>query len=883
MEQNSSFLNLIKKYGKLATYILLPISILFFILFTIAGDKTPVSIVTNGESNPHDKMLAIIIIAMFLISIITALISYAKAIIGKKQISSAAILVLETMMITSYVLGKINNIISSTPLCLIGSIINLVTLVISYIIYFISDKEEKTQSLQGKISRVLGLVINTLTVILTVSIFFLPYYQKEGQDITLAQGIDSANLTNIIVFLAFVVVYVSNVAIYLSTYKYYFKNDERYFKSAKISMYYSCGVSLVFYLVGVVLCLINGQSTSVQPLVLFLVNSGLLVIESIFSARFLELPKKDDKAKNNRLVFKIIIISTVVLFSTLVFVALGANLVTITYNTGSETVTRASIKGYDVIFNTVKYGESYKILALMLYFVFVANIITATTSIVLFFSKSKLFKTLSLVAISFDFLVLFAMELFGRYYKIIQGMNEEMLKETLQIFNVVYSSSIKYTITSDMSLLFFIGCGLLLVVLITKPFSKFQENNEIDVNIKTAFNEETISKKNAENQNDALSSNGDNISFDPCPQFSEIDDEKDALAKEYNEKLPKKFENLSLPNLTKFIVTYAKESRLHLSYSHETIAEFIAGLGMTRLSILQGMSGTGKTSLPKIFSEAILGKCNIIEVESSWKDKNELIGYYNEFSKKFTPKKFTQALYRAKLDEDTITFIVLDEMNLSRIEYYFSDFLSLMENEEDKREIKLLNIKIYKNEDGNYSNYLALSNGHTLKIPKNVWFIGTANRDESTFEISDKVYDRANTMNFNKRAPKIESYTYPIDQQFLTYSEFKEILEDAINSFDFNIEDNKIISNVEQILAPYNISFGNRIYNQIEKYVKIYCSCFDNKEDRLNEAIEKILLNKVVAKLEFKRIDNKEELIEQFDALNLQLCKEFVQKLNEDI
>ena len=101
-----------------------------------------------------------------------------------------------------------------------------------------------------------------------------------------------------------------------------------------------------------------------------------------------------------------------------------------------------------------------------------------------------------------------------------------------------------------------------------------------------------------------------------------------------------------------------------LYYSIQDIRRFITSLGCTKILILQGMSGTGKTSLPKIFLEAIYGNCEIIEVESSWRDKNELLGFYNDFSKVYSPKKFTRALYKAALNPNVITFIVLDEMNL---------------------------------------------------------------------------------------------------------------------------------------------------------------------------------------------------------------------------
>ena len=294
------------------------------------------------------------------------------------------------------------------------------------------------------------------------------------------------------------------------------------------------------------------------------------------------------------------------------------------------------------------------------------------------------------------------------------------------------------------------------------------------------------------------------------------------------------------------------------------------------------MSGTGKTSLPKIFAEAILGSCDLVEVESAWRDKNELLGYYNEFSRVYTPKKFTLALYRARLFPERPTFIVLDEMNLSRIEYYFSDFLSLMENEEDRREIKLLGTPLYRKHDGRRYRYMGLFEGTTIRIPKNVWFVGTANRDESTFEISDKVYDRAHTMNFNKRAPKIRITSEPIPQKFLSSSELCRLFEEAKASVYFDLESQSVIGEVEALLAPYNISFGNRIANQIEDFVRIYAACFGGTEKAIADGLERILLSKIVAKLEFKSVEDKEGLAAEFERLRLYRCRDFVLSLNED-
>lgn len=368
---------------------------------------------------------------------------------------------------------------------------------------------------------------------------------------------------------------------------------------------------------------------------------------------------------------------------------------------------------------------------------------------------------------------------------------------------------------------------------------------------------------------------------DPCPAFSELD-EKSVELGEQIAALAAGEEPITLPELVQFVVDYARESRLRLSYTPEDIATFLAGLGATRLTILQGMSGTGKTSLPKIFTEAIFGSCDIVEVESSWRDKNELLGYYNEFSRTYTPRKFTQALYRAALHPERLTFIVLDEMNLSRVEYYFSDFLSLMENEEDKREIKLLSVGLYRTEEGERIPYAGLTDGHTIHIPRNIWFIGTANRDESTFEISDKVYDRAHTMNFNKRAPKAIPNGTPLDRRFISADLLLALLEEARQTPAINIDSDPTIKAVEELLAPYNISFGNRIANQIESFVSVYSACFPKSKQAKQDALERILLSKVVCKLEFKSVENKQLLAAEFARRGLQKCAEFIRRLSED-
>ncbi|MDR1094582.1 MAG: AAA family ATPase [Clostridiales bacterium] len=373
--------------------------------------------------------------------------------------------------------------------------------------------------------------------------------------------------------------------------------------------------------------------------------------------------------------------------------------------------------------------------------------------------------------------------------------------------------------------------------------------------------------------------------LDPVPAFSELDRRAEGYGAENERRAARAFTGVTLPKLVDHVIEYARNSADGLIYGEPEIRTFVAGLAAGKMAILQGMSGTGKTSLPKIFMESIDGVCDLVAVESSWRDKNELLGYYNDFTKKYTPKSFTQFLYKASLNREAPCFIVLDEMNLSRIEYYFSDFLSLMEERENARHIKLFDVQLYPREGGR-ERYLGLRDGHTVEIPPNVWFIGTANRDESTFEISDKVYDRALTMNFDRRAPKPDAKGAAIPPKYVSYATLRALFDEAVGAAAFDAEGYGAIRRVEALLLPYRISFGNRIVRQIETFVKVYAACCgetsaDGRALNVREAVDRILLPKVVRKLELKQLDAPDALAGEFAKLDLPKCAEFLRSLAE--
>ena len=182
-------------------------------------------------------------------------------------------------------------------------------------------------------------------------------------------------------------------------------------------------------------------------------------------------------------------------------------------------------------------------------------------------------------------------------------------------------------------------------------------------------------------------------------------------------------------------------SRMHLYYEIRTIRLFIAGMASTKLIILQGISGTGKTSLPYSFGKFMQKDTTIASVQPSWRDRTELFGFFNEFTKNFNETEVLKRIYSSSFTDD-INFVLLDEMNIARVEYYFAEMLSILEMpNSDEWKLDLVP-NVWSTDPVN------LDRGK-LRIPQNVWYIGTANNDDSTFAISDKVYDRAQPINLD--------------------------------------------------------------------------------------------------------------------------------------
>lgn len=267
-------------------------------------------------------------------------------------------------------------------------------------------------------------------------------------------------------------------------------------------------------------------------------------------------------------------------------------------------------------------------------------------------------------------------------------------------------------------------------------------------------------------------------------------------------------------------------------YSLETIRIFLAGLHMSPISILQGISGTGKTSLPREFTKALLSDGNYVNskeindnapyricaVQSGWRDNMDLMGYYNSFEHKYKETDFFKALYIANQPKysDTLFLIILDEMNLSRPEHYFADFLSLLEQSANERYIGLSNTP---NEV-----LPALIKGGKLKIPENVRFIGTANHDETTLEFAPKTYDRSNLMEMPKNHPGNSNIVKDDSHFNIKYSWLHNQFIQSESKY--NKECKSFIKFTtelgELLLNEKGIGIGNRLESQAERFISVY-------------------------------------------------------------
>lgn len=308
-------------------------------------------------------------------------------------------------------------------------------------------------------------------------------------------------------------------------------------------------------------------------------------------------------------------------------------------------------------------------------------------------------------------------------------------------------------------------------------------------------------------------------------------------------------------------------------YEGSLIENFYLSLKSKPFVILAGTSGTGKTRLAKLFAESIgatedNGQYKLVPVRPDWSDSSDLFGHIN-LDGKFVPGAIIDFIKTASLPENKEKpyFLCLDEMNLARVEYYMSDFLSVIETRDfnsDKSAIEtsaLMTLDKYGSDENAKKSY------GLIGFPDNLYIIGTVNMDETTFPFSKKVLDRANTIEFSivNLIPKFNSSTTPVESvaapnSFLRSNYLK--IQECVSAASFVEEWCKKLVEINSALEKASLHVGYRVRDEIMFYM------LNNKEAgdiiTADEAFDNEIMQKILPRIQGSSQSIKELLCELF-------------------
>ena len=353
--------------------------------------------------------------------------------------------------------------------------------------------------------------------------------------------------------------------------------------------------------------------------------------------------------------------------------------------------------------------------------------------------------------------------------------------------------------------------------------------------------------------------------------------------------------NISKNKYIEYIKNYlAFREDKKLYYSEEILEQFYAGLCTNQLIVLSGQPGTGKTSLVEGFCNAISAKLTIISVQPNWTDNQDLLGFFNPIEGTYISTTFLDAIIEAENNPEQLHIICLDEMNLAHVEYYFSEFLSKLQSEDKKitlyseylynearsEVLKKIEFLIEKSEANNYKTeekinllkfidfeeYNKLKKKwnslnryrYEIKIPDNIRFVGTINKDETTKNLSPKVIDRSYIIEIdNCSKDLVTKMSNPTARERKKYNENLYIKPNEFNINNINIsqELKDKLDSIINILVKLDITLSNRINNQIKEL---------NGAEIFNESeiFDVIVATKILPKIN-NEIDNYDEDIRE--------------------
>ena len=345
----------------------------------------------------------------------------------------------------------------------------------------------------------------------------------------------------------------------------------------------------------------------------------------------------------------------------------------------------------------------------------------------------------------------------------------------------------------------------------------------------------------------------------PFPSCTAMDSDRDL--QEYRETDDRVLDLVKFAHYVRHRMAWDPDTGKELYYSEEDVRSFLGGLAMSRLHLLQGISGTGKTSLPLAFARAIGADSALVEVQAGWRDRQDLVGHFNTFERRFHESEFLQAMYRAKCpaNQDRPFIIVLDEMNLSHPEQYFADLLSALEQDQHLQRLVLMTAAV------DPAPKLLTDGGTKLMVPSNVWFVGTANHDETTRDFADKTYDRAHVMELprNKEtfAPEEFQPRNPISLRAL-----ENAFENAVDGHRKDATDAYALLQKhfgEPLDRRFRVGWGNRLERQMNRYLPVVVTAGGS----VGEATDHILATKLLRKIRDRHENRREDIVALRDLI----------------
>ena len=305
-------------------------------------------------------------------------------------------------------------------------------------------------------------------------------------------------------------------------------------------------------------------------------------------------------------------------------------------------------------------------------------------------------------------------------------------------------------------------------------------------------------------------------------------EEYDKLLHEARSMTPDSCQQLPLnvlsPNLrTSEVINHIKSyvASCGFTYPDGMIENLYLSLKSKPFVILAGISGTGKTRIAKLFAEAIGAAYKIVPVRPDWSDSSDLFGY-TDLNGHFVHGAIFDFVHEAKCNPQKPYILCLDEMNLARVEYYLSDFLSILETREMK-DGKIQSAPLFAKEKYGSDQMSAEKYGE-LFFPENLYLIGTVNMDETTFPFSKKVLDRANTIEFsdvdlNPSFLEAERDTEPqsLPNSFLR-SDYL-ILKQCAGEAEYVVSICSELQKLNDVLKKANLHVGYRVRDEIVFYM----------------------------------------------------------------